>query len=98
MKIVLLCATRRGLLLLKKLPELAPQAELVVFSFREETGEPPFLDAIREQTLAVRGSFFEARQVGSEKWKSFWANTAVDLMLVASWRYLIPPQVYRKPA
>jgi methionyl-tRNA formyltransferase len=96
MKIVLLCATRRGLLVLKKLADLAPQAELVVFSFREEPWEPPFLDAIREQTLAAGGIFHEARQVGADKWKSFWESTPVDLMLAVSWRYLVPPQVYRK--
>lgn len=96
MRIVLLCATRRGLRVLKKLSELAPQAELVVFSFREEPHEPPFLDAIREQTGAVGGSFHEARQVGAEKWKAFWESTSVDLLLAVSWRYLVPPEVYRR--
>ena len=35
-RIALLCATRRGYLVLQKLLELAPEAELLVFSFREE--------------------------------------------------------------
>ena len=95
MKIVLLCATRRGLRVLQELARLAPEAELVVFSFREEPWEPPFLEAIRDETLARGGTFHEARQVGGAKWKSFWESTPVDLMLAVSWRYLVPPEVYR---
>ena len=47
-RITLACATHRGLLFLERLAALAPEAELVVFSFPEEPHEPPFLDAIRK--------------------------------------------------
>lgn len=97
MRIVLLCATRRGRLFLEKLVELAPEAELVVFSFREETWEPPFLDSIRDITVTNGGTFYETRSVGSERWRTFWEQTPIDLMLVVSWRYLIPAAVYTKP-
>jgi methionyl-tRNA formyltransferase len=96
MRIVLLCATRRGLMVLERLSKLTPQAKLVVFSFREEPWEPPFLDAIREHTLKVGGTFHETRNVGADKWTAFWQEASVDLMLAVSWRYLIPPEVYRK--
>ncbi len=59
MRIVLLCATRRGYLFLQKLVELLPRSDLIVFSFRETPWEPPFLDDIRELTLAKGGQFFE---------------------------------------
>src|SRR5262245_35287736 len=97
MRIALLCATRRGLRFLERLAELAPEAELVVFSFREEAYEPPFFDAIREAANARGGRFFESRHVGEEKLRSFWETAEVDLAFVVSWRYLIPPEVYRRP-
>ena len=96
--IALLCATRRGFLVLQKLIALAPSAKLVVFSFKEEPGEPAFFDDIR--TLAERHGhrFYEARQLGGERWRQFWEETPLDLMLVVSWRYLIPETVFRRPA
>ena len=97
MRIVLLCATRRGYLFLQKLVELLPRSDLIVFSFRETPWEPPFLDDIRELTLAKGGQFFEGRQVGSQRWSPFWESTAVDLMFAVSWRYMIPASIYHRP-
>jgi methionyl-tRNA formyltransferase len=97
MTIVLLCATRRGYLFLQKITELLPEANLIVFSFREELWEPPFLDNIHKLTLANAAQFFEDRQVGSKRWSQFWESTAVDLMFVVSWRYMIPACVYKRP-
>ena len=97
MRIALLCATRRGYLLLKKLDELRPDSEWVVFSFREEAHEPPFLDDLRNLTLDRGGRFFEAKNVGSARWAPFWESTPTDLMFAVSWRYMIPPDVYRRP-
>lgn len=97
MRIVTLCATRRGYLFVQKLAELAPQSELVVFSFPEEPWEPRFLDDIRELTLARGGRFFETKKVGSPRWGQFWDSTDVDLMFVVSWRFMIPASVYQRP-
>ncbi len=97
MRIVLLCATQRGYRFLQKLTALlAPSTDLVVFSFPEEPWEPPFLNDIRGLTLAKEVQFFEAKQVGAERWNHFWETTEVDLMLAVSWRYMIPPRVYRR--
>jgi methionyl-tRNA formyltransferase len=96
MRIVTLCATRRGCLFVQKLAELAPQSELVVFSFPEEPWEPRYLDDIRELTLAKGGQFFEAKQVGSPRWRQFWESTPVDLMFAVSWRFMIPASVYQR--
>jgi methionyl-tRNA formyltransferase len=97
MRIALLGATRRGHLFLEKLASLAPDAELLVFSFREEPWEPPFLDDLRALTLARGGQFFEAKQLGSPRWTPVWESAPVDLMLVVSWRYMLPPTVFRRP-
>lgn len=96
MHIVLLCATRRGYRVLEKLIALAPDAKLTVFSFREEAHEPPFVDDIRGLAESHGAQFFETRKVSSKG--EFWESTPVDLMLVVSWRYLIPAEIYRKPA
>jgi methionyl-tRNA formyltransferase len=97
MHVVLLCATRRGHLFLQKLKGLLPDAKITVISFREEPWEPPFVDDIRRSALAGGGEFFESREVGSKKSDPFWSAAAPDLMLVVSWRYKIPAEVYRRP-
>jgi UDP-4-amino-4-deoxy-L-arabinose formyltransferase/UDP-glucuronic acid dehydrogenase (UDP-4-keto-hexauronic acid decarboxylating) len=97
MRIVVLAATHRGYLFVQKLTELAPQCDLVVFSFPEEPWEPPFLAKIRELTLNRGGKFFEARQVGSPKWNEFWESTPIDLMFAVSWRFMVPAKVYQRP-
>jgi methionyl-tRNA formyltransferase len=97
MRIVVLCATRRGYLFLQKLMELAPEVDLVVFSFREEPWEPRFLDDIRNLSMVGGSEFFETKQVGSKRLESFWEATPIDLMFVVSWRYMIPERVYSRP-
>jgi methionyl-tRNA formyltransferase len=98
MHIVLLCATHRGILFLKKLITLAPSCHLTVFSFRETPAEPPFLDEIRQLTESHGAQFFEARDVSNQSFADFWAATPPDLMLVVSWRYLVPARIYCRPA
>lgn len=97
MKIALLCATRRGYLFLQKLIELAPEHELIVFSFRETPWEPPFLDSIAELSHKAGAKFIESRSVGVSDLAQFWDETQVDLMLAVSWRYMIPGEIYRQP-
>ena len=46
MHIVLLCATNRGYLFLRKLISLVPMAKITVISFRETQWEPPYFDRI----------------------------------------------------
>jgi methionyl-tRNA formyltransferase len=86
MRIVLCCATHRGLLFLERLHALMPQAALTVYSFREEPHEPAFLETIRAASNARGASFVEARQVDP--------HGDFDLLLAVSWRYIIPPRVY----
>jgi methionyl-tRNA formyltransferase len=96
MRIALFCATRRGYRFLEALHNLLPDADLLVFSFKEESWEPPFLDDIRRLTLDYGGQFHEAKQVGAPRWDALWSSTPVDLMFAVSWRYIIPPQVYQR--
>ncbi len=94
MRIVLFCATERGLRCLQTLHELVPAAELLVFSFREDAWEPPFLDAIQQQATAYGAQFYEARQVA--RLTDVWEETAIDLMLAISWRNLIPASIFKR--
>lgn len=97
MRIVLLCATRRGYRFLQKLAALIPSStDLLVFSFKEEPWEPRFLDNIRDFTDSNGWQFFEAKNLGHERWHHFWESTEFDLMLAVSWRYMIPSQVYQR--
>lgn len=97
MRVILLCATSRGHLVLKRLTRLVNGSELIVFSFPEEPWEPPFLKNIQETTLQAGGKFFQARQIGADKWSSFWESTAADLMIAVNWRYMVPCEVFQRP-
>lgn len=96
MRIVLACATRRGLRFLERLRALAPEAELTVFSFREEPHEPPFLDELRRLCDRLGAELQEERHLGAEALRGLWEATQVDLLLAVSWRYLIPPPVFER--
>lgn len=93
MKIAVFCATRRGLRVLGKLIDLARGASFVVFSFREEVGEPLFFDDIRMFAASAGAEFFEAKRVDGPDLMAYWETANVDLMLAVNWRYLIPPDV-----
>lgn len=95
--VALLCATTRGLRVLNRLAELIPEARLLVFSFREDPWEPPFLDRIQARAAELGAQFCEARQVGAERWQPLWDAAQPDLLLAVNWRYLVPPAVYHRP-
>ena len=95
MRIVVLCATRRGLRFVEKLFELVPNAEVVVFSFQEAPWEPPYLEDLR-RLVETRSVLHEAQNVNSGRWHSFWDAEPIDLMLLVSWRFLVSPDVYRR--
>jgi methionyl-tRNA formyltransferase len=96
MRIVLCCATDRGYHFLERLHKLVPTCDLVVLSFKETSWEPAFLDRIRTLTTSFSGQFFEARTLTRPEFQSFWESTAVDLLLSVSWRYMIPPSIYKR--
>jgi methionyl-tRNA formyltransferase len=96
MRIVLCCATARGLCFLKRLVELVPNSSLTVCSFREEPHEPPFLEAIQSYAEGVGATFLETKQVGAAKHESFWGARPFDLLFCISWRYLVPKEFYSR--
>ncbi len=96
MRICLLCATRRGHLFLKTLHKLAPDADFLVFSFREEPWEPPFLDDIKSLTQSMGAEFHETKNVAHQRWDALWGSTQIDLMFSVSWRCMIPPRIYKQ--
>ncbi len=97
MKIAVACATKRGFLFLQKLFTLEPNAEYIIFSFREEPIEPPFMDDIKNLALSYGALFYEAKQLGAEKWISLWKTEKIDLLFTVSWRFMIPKSVYTQP-
>ena len=93
-RIVLLCATRRGSRFLERLIEIAPGATITVVSFPEEPGEPPFLEELRSMAMGAGLRFVEARNVGHAAHTALW-DPPPDLLFAVSWRYMVPPAVYR---
>lgn len=96
-RIAVLCATRRGHLLLERLMHLLPESRLTAFCFREEPVEPPFFDGIKETVEARGHRFIEARNVGSGGHARLWEQDEFDLLLAVSWRYLVPRNVFSRP-
>ena len=76
---------------------LVPGARLTVVSFPEEPGEPPFFEAIGALAERSGAAFREARQVGGATCADLWEQP-LDLLFAVSWRYMVPPAVYRRPA
>jgi methionyl-tRNA formyltransferase len=95
-RILLCCATRRGLAFLDRLSALVPEAELAVASFPERDHEPRFLAGIRTGAEARGARFLERRRLTREDLETLWPEGAFDLLLAVSWRYLIPPEVFRR--
>jgi methionyl-tRNA formyltransferase len=96
LRVAILCATERGIRFVERVAALAPDADLTVFSFREEAHEPPYFDALQTLTETRGGRFFEARKVGATRWETYWRETPPDLLFMVSWRYLAPPVVYQR--
>jgi methionyl-tRNA formyltransferase len=94
-RVVLACATRRGVRFLERLAAIAPQADLVVFGFREEPHEPPFLDDLAAACRRHGTELHVGRQLGAGEWEGVWEE-GCDMLLAVSWRYLIPPRVFRR--
>lgn len=97
-RVVLLCATRRGLRFLKRLRDLLPDHGLDVVSFREESWEPPFVDEIAAYCQSHDLGFLEAKQVDHERFRSFWEREPTRLLLAVNWRYMVGETVLARPA
>jgi methionyl-tRNA formyltransferase len=95
-QVVLLCATERGLRVLKALTDCVPGINLTVFCFREESHEPPFFEKIADETRRRNGTLIEARHIGSPSLAQFWKTYHPDLLIAVSWRYYVPPTVFRR--
>jgi len=95
-RIVLCCATRRGLRVLERLAPEVPRGSLAVVSFRETAVEPPYLDSIRETALKAGALFAEGTKLDSGEAGALLAAEPPDLLMAVNWRYLIPPAVYER--
>ena len=93
MHIALLCATNRGFRVAEFLLERCASHQVTVVSFRETPWEPRYFNAIRDLARAKGQAFHEARDVSQPQWESFWTANPVDLMLLVSWRYIVPMSV-----
>ena len=98
MRLAIACAGRRGLRFLRRLREMVPHDRLLVFSFREEACEPPFLDDIQAEALSHGDAFLETRKVDGPRAADLWDQVGpIDLLFMVGWRYLINRRAYEKP-
>ncbi len=97
MRIDVLCASRRGCLVLERLFFLAQNEHFRVVSFKEDPGEPPFLADIQQLAVNHGAEFLEARYLNSSNISGAWEEPA-DLMLIVGWRYMIPRAVFSRVA
>ena len=93
MHIVLLCATNRGYRFAQKCFQLGRGHVFTVFSFRETAWEPPYFDDIRSLTQEQGHRFIEARNVAHLNVDDFWKQNLIDLILMVSWRYIVPAHI-----
>ena len=95
MHIVVLCATDRGKQFAQHVFRIGEGHKFTVFSFPETPWEPKYFDDLRATVEGQGHQFCEARNVAHPKWSAFWSDP-IDLLLMVSWRYLVPPSIYRR--
>jgi methionyl-tRNA formyltransferase len=95
-RIVLCCATARGVAFLDRLAQLAPEAELTVVSFPEQAHEPRFLAELQARAAAAGAVLVEKRRLVLADLEAARGSSAFDLLFAVSWRYLVPPEVFRQ--
>jgi len=71
-----------------------PNALLTVVSFRETSWEPRYLKEIRSFVKIIGGNFYLWDDIMGINQK-FWKNSSIDIIFVVSWRYYLPPEIYR---
>ena len=96
-RIAVFCATQRGHRLVQRLLETVPGADLLVVSFPEDPWEPPYLDDIRQTARNGGGQFVRSRNPATGQARAILDAQPPDLMLAVNWRYMLPPEVYRRP-
>jgi methionyl-tRNA formyltransferase len=89
-RIMLLCATRRGVMFLRRLVALCPAADITVVTFPPEPWEPDYLTEIEVEAERAGARLVVERRVERA---SHLLNDAPDLLLAVSWRYLVPREV-----
>lgn len=96
MHIVILCATERGYRFAQHVFKIGEGNRFTVFSFPETAWEPKYFDALQDMVESHGHHFHKARNVAHPKWEGFWKGNAVDLLLMVSWRYLVPAKIYNR--
>ena len=90
-RIILLCATQRGVAFVRRMFVLCPGAEFVVCSFPETPWEPPYLAETEAVVKAAGHRWVVTRQVAGA---DLFREGECDLLFAVSWRYLVPREVY----
>ena len=85
-KIALACTGHRGVRCLQRIRDIAPDAEVVVFSHPPEEWEPDYYDELMGEADRLGAEFVTKRRLLT--------LNGADLLICVGWRYLVPPEVY----
>ena len=85
-KIALACTGHRGVRCLQRIRDIAPDAEVVVFSHPPEEWEPDYYDEMMGEADRLGAEFVTKRRLVT--------LNGADLLVCVGWRYLVPPEVY----
>jgi len=88
MRIALACTGHRGCRVLQTLRDLAPGADLVVFSHEPTAHEPDYFDELMGEADRLGALFVTERRLESLR--------GADLLLCVGWRYMVARTVYEQ--
>lgn len=94
-RLVILCATQRGLTALKTIAEGALAEKISVVSYPEYLGEPLFLEDIRRFSKEKGFEFSTWADIKSRGWDAL-AASGFDLLIAVAWRYMVPESFYAR--
>lgn len=92
-RILVLCATRRGVAFVRRIHELYPESNYTIVSFKGEAWEPDYMPEL-EAAVAVAGArLVIAKRVELD---TLYTEGVFDLLFAVSWRYMVPKAVWSR--
>ncbi len=94
-RILVLCATRRGVAFTRRLFALHPIAEYTVASFLPEAWEPDYLPELEAVVVEAGARLVLTKRIELEK---IYADGVIDLIFAVNWRYMVSREVWSRAA
>ncbi len=92
-RILVLCATRRGVAFIRRIHELHPEDDYTVVSFQGESWEPDYMPELEAAVAGAGARLVIAKRV---ELTTLFADGIFDLLFAVSWRYLVSREVWSR--